>query len=86
MGDTGLGSCGRANGPQVRDVFINNETAPQWVGNYTGTRFANAAVEAITNHPDGVPLFMYLALHNTHAPLEAEPEAASCGRTTAGSS
>ena len=74
VGDTGLGNCGVAKGPAVRDVFINNRTAPAWVGNYTGTRFANAAVDIISNHPAGAPLFLYLALHNTHAPLEAEPE------------
>ena len=73
-GDTGLGNCGHAKAPPVRDAFIANKTASEWVGTYTGTRFANAAVDYISQHPDGAPLFMYLALHNTHAPLEAEPE------------
>jgi len=73
-GDLGVGSCGVAKGMPMRDAFIENRTAPQVVGEYTGTRFANAAVDYITSHPPGAPLFMYLALHNTHAPLEAEPE------------
>jgi len=48
-------------------------TAPEVVGQYTGTRFADAAVDYINAHPAATPLFMYVALHNTHAPIEAEP-------------
>ena len=44
------------------------------VGTYTGTRFLDAAVEYINTHDATAPLFMYLALHNTHAPIEALPE------------
>ena len=41
-------------------------------GTYTGELFARAAVRAIEEHDAAAsPLFMYLALHNTHAPLEA---------------
>ena len=40
-------------------------------GTYTGETFAAEAVRVIEAHDPAVPLFMYLALHNTHAPLEA---------------
>jgi arylsulfatase A-like enzyme len=70
--DLGVGACdGKVS---TRDAFIENKTAPQVVGEYTGTRFLNAAVDYITGHDSAAaPLFLYLALHNTHAPIEAEP-------------
>jgi hypothetical protein len=42
-------------------------------GTYTGYLFAREAVRVIDSHDlsGPSPLFMYLALHNTHAPLEA---------------
>lgn len=45
-------------------------------GTYTGLTFAREAVRIVHEHADNVaysntPLFMYLALHDTHAPLEA---------------
>eukprot|EP00947_MAST-08B_sp_MAST-8B-sp1_P001461 g1461.t1 len=41
-------------------------------GTYTGELFSREAVRVVEEHdPDANPLFMYLALHNTHAPLEA---------------
>eukprot|EP00937_MAST-01D_sp_MAST-1D-sp2_P004643 g4643.t1 len=41
-------------------------------GTYTGELFAAEAVRVIRGHdPAASPLFMYLALHDTHAPLEA---------------
>ena len=40
-------------------------------GTYTGETFAAEAVRVIEAHDVAVPLFLYLALHNTHAPLEA---------------
>eukprot|EP00939_MAST-03C_sp_MAST-3C-sp1_P003416 g3416.t1 len=49
-------------------------TIPAWGdnGTYTGDLFARHAVEAIREHDaSSSPLFLYLALHNTHAPLEA---------------
>lgn len=73
-GDLGTGNCGVAKGLAVRDAFIDNKTAPEVVGEYTGTRFLNAAVDMINAHDPATPLFMYLALHNTHAPIEALPE------------
>lgn len=40
-------------------------------GTYTGESFSAEAVRVVAQHDATVPLFMYLALHNTHAPLEA---------------
>ena len=43
-------------------------------GTYTGELFAAEAVRVVEAHdtrPGASPLFMYLALHDTHAPLEA---------------
>ena len=43
-------------------------------GTYTGLLFANEAVRVIHEHAakrSTQPMFMYLALHDTHAPLEA---------------
>lgn len=72
-GDLGTGrGCDPARG-MTRDAFIENRTAPEVVGKYTGTRFMDAAVNYISDHDSAVPLFMYLALHNTHGPIEAEP-------------
>lgn len=72
-GDLGTGRGCNVSLGMVRDAFIDNKTAPQAVGQYTGTRFMNAAVDFIKAHDASAPLFMYLALHNTHAPIEAEP-------------
>lgn len=44
---------------------------------YTAYDFSAIAVEFVANHSaqhSSAPLFMYLALHNTHAPIEAPPE------------
>jgi arylsulfatase B len=72
-GDLGTGrGCDPQKG-MTRDAFIENKTAPQVVGQYTGTRFMEAAVDYIHGHDTSAPLFMYLALHNTHGPIEAEP-------------
>ena len=44
-------------------------------GTYTGITFAARTVALIEEHdPAAAPLFIYLALHNTHAPVEAPPE------------
>jgi len=40
-------------------------------GTYTGDLFAREAVNTIREHDPASPMFLYLALHNTHAPLEA---------------
>ena len=69
-----MGDCGVPKGLSTRDAFIDNATAAQVVGEYTGTRFLNAAVEYITGHDTSAPLMMYLALHNTHGPIEALPQ------------
>lgn len=44
---------------------------------YTGYDFNDKAVEMIRTHPakhPTQPMFMYLALHNTHGPIQAPPE------------
>eukprot|EP01063_Lacrimia_lanifica_P015903 TRINITY_DN22557_c0_g1_i1.p1 TRINITY_DN22557_c0_g1~~TRINITY_DN22557_c0_g1_i1.p1 ORF type:complete len:579 (+),score=146.98 TRINITY_DN22557_c0_g1_i1:55-1791(+) len=41
---------------------------------YTGYDLPAHAVSLIRDHDVAVPMFMYLALHNTHAPIEAPPE------------
>jgi arylsulfatase B len=43
-------------------------------GTYTGLLFAEEAVRVIEEHATtrpALPMFMYLALHDTHSPLEA---------------
>lgn len=76
-GDLNVGNCGIAGAPQIRDAYIGNATAPSVLGQYTGTRFAAAAVQAVRDQAasrPGQPLMLYLAQHNTHGPLEALPE------------
>jgi len=41
---------------------------------YTAFDFTEFAVDTIQTHSLSTPMFMYLALHNTHAPTEATPE------------
>ena len=43
-------------------------------GTYTGHTFSNRAVQLIRDHERSAPLFLYIALHNTHAPIESPPE------------
>jgi arylsulfatase A-like enzyme len=38
---------------------------------YSGFVFTQRAVDVIAGHPLGPPLFLFLSLHNAHAPLEA---------------
>lgn len=73
--DLGVGTC-NTSGVAIRDAWRDGAPAPEAIGEYTGTRFAGAAVDWITGHTSrfpGAPLFMYAALHNTHAPLQALP-------------
>jgi arylsulfatase B len=78
FGDLGVGNCnGSKSAPDIRDIWVGNATAPALIGNYTGTRFNDAAVRIISSHDPSTPLFLYLALHNTHAPLESLPEFAA---------
>jgi arylsulfatase B len=77
--DLNVGNCSGAMA--VRDIFVQGAPAPQLAGEYTGTRFADAAVASVREHAARhgagaaatAPLFLYLALHNTHAPLQALP-------------
>ena len=74
--DLSVGNC-NSSGLPIRDAWRNNRTAPEAINEYTGTRFAASAVDYLTQHSakhPGVPLFLYAALHNTHAPLQALPE------------
>ena len=57
-------------------------------GTYTGHTFSNRAVQLIRDHERSAPLFLYIALHNTHAPIESPPEYAGlckCSRFFASS-
>lgn len=73
-GDVGA-DCNKTT---VYDIWEGNATAPQFQGEYTGYRLNDVAVNHITGHAakygKDTPLFMYLALHNTHAPIESMPE------------
>jgi len=77
-GDLSVGNCNQSKTtPDIRDIFVQNRTDANLIGNYTGTRFADAAVDYIKLHAEKYstsPLFMYLALHNTHAPLQSLPQ------------
>jgi len=57
-------TCARPSPPTTQALLSSN-------GTYTGYLFAEEAVRTITAHDSRTPLFLYLALHNTHAPLEA---------------
>ena len=51
--------------------------APSKIGEYTATRITGRAVDWISTHKKNfgdTPFFLYLALHNTHAPLESLPQ------------
>jgi arylsulfatase A-like enzyme len=68
-GDVGA-KCG--NGSTVYDIWAAGAVASQFQGNYTAYEINDRAVGVIEAHPADAPLFMYLALHNTHAPIQAE--------------
>jgi arylsulfatase A-like enzyme len=76
---TQAGDVGSTCGPhraKVHDIWETNATAPQYQGQYTGYRINDVAMELIESHASvygaDTPMFMYLALHNTHAPIQAE--------------
>ena len=74
--DLSVGSC-NVSGVPIRDAWRGSRTAPETIGEYTGTRFTASAVAYLEQHGakhPGAPLFLYAALHNTHAPLQALPE------------
>ena len=75
--DLSVGNCNVTGGPAVRDAAIDGKPAPGAIGEWTASRFAATAVGHIKAHSarfPGAGMFMYLALHNTHAPVEAPPE------------
>jgi arylsulfatase B len=68
-----FGECGCAQ----NDIFVNGSVDPSLQGEYNSNRFTASAVAAIQAHdpsPSSPPLFLYVALQNTHAPLEALDE------------
>ena len=73
-GDLNVGNCDVAGAPPVRDAWLEDSPAPQFVGDWTGARFGAAAVAAVTGHAAqygaSAPLFLYYALHDTHGPIE----------------
>jgi hypothetical protein len=48
-----------------------NGTGPGNDAHYTGQLFTEHAVKLIEAHDTAMPFFLYMALHNTHAPTEA---------------
>lgn len=63
--------CGCA----ARDVWVNGrpDADPAIKGQYNAFRFTAAATGAILAHnASAAPLFLYVALQNTHAPIEAD--------------
>ncbi len=73
MTQQSFGECGCAQ----KDIWVNGAVDPRLEGEYNAYRFTDAAVAAIESHdpssPSSPPLFLYVALQNTHAPLEAVP-------------
>lgn len=68
--------CGCA----ARDVWVDGapDADPAIKGRYNAFRFTAAATEAILTHnASAAPLFLYVALQNTHAPIEADPSFSS---------
>jgi arylsulfatase A-like enzyme len=66
-----FGECGCA----ARDVWINGSAsaAPGIKGTYNAFRFTQRAEAVIAAHdPAAAPLFLYVALQNTHAPIQAD--------------
>jgi len=64
--------CGCA----ARDVWINGavDADPTIHGVYNAFRFTSSAVDVIMSHnASSKPLFLYVALQNTHAPIESDP-------------
>jgi len=61
------------NAPAI-DLYENNAPAYGKNNHYNGYDFTNKAIEYIKNHKINYsdnPMFLYFALHNTHAPNEA---------------
>ena len=63
-------------GCKARDVWVNGapDSSPNISGTYNAFRFTRRATDAIAAHNSTAgPLFLYVALQNTHAPIEADP-------------
>jgi arylsulfatase B len=61
-------------GCKARDVWINGSATadPSIEGTYNAFRFTRRATDVIAAHDAATPLFLYVALQNTHAPIEAD--------------
>ena len=75
-----INCCGPCNQTEygigkVVDIFGDDSPAYDSHGLWNGHSFSQRAVDVIANHStaeaaEGAPLFLYMALHNTHAPFE----------------
>ena len=65
-----FGECGC----KQYDIWVNTTIDPALQGQYNAFRFTQRATDIIINHANNqpnTPLFMYVALQNVHAPIEA---------------
>jgi arylsulfatase I/J len=61
-------------GDNYVDLWENSGPAYGQNGTYSCDLYGAKAVEHILQHDSDVPLFMYVAFHNMHAPDECPPE------------
>lgn len=60
---------------ELKDIWVNNAPGPEYQGQYNAYRFTSASTDIINEHnQDDGPLFLYLALQDTHSPLQAPQE------------
>ena len=70
--DPPMGICGNIT---LTDIWVNGSSTDEYKGTYNDLRFSQAAVSLIENHDQSSgPMFLYLALSNTHSPLQAPQE------------
>lgn len=55
----------------VYDIWVDNVNDPSVRGVYDDLRYITEAQSIIEQHNQAHPLFMYIATHNVHAPLQA---------------
>lgn len=56
------------------DLWKTDKPAYGYNGTYSGITFSNEVQRVITGHDTTVPLFLYIAWQNNHAPLEVPQE------------
>jgi arylsulfatase I/J len=74
VGGSGVANAGFTSSVCTRPKLNTTVAARKSNGTYTGIVFTEEAVRVISSHAVNrpqVPMFMYFALHDTHAPLEA---------------